>query len=224
MPCARRRLRNPHAIPVAIGHFQRQEDSMKSMHSIVARAPLMFSKAIAIVFLGAAVLVPVVPAGAAEAAATKLDSEARSALRTLYAKHSGSKALGAQAVAILVFPRVTKAGFVVGGQYGEGALIKGGKSVAYYSTAGLSYGLQAGAQAFGYALFLMNEPAVAELDKADGFELGVGPSIVVVDAGAAKNLTTTTLKEDIYAVVFSQKGLMAGIGVQGNKISRIDPK
>ena len=161
---------------------------------------------------------------AAKAPATALSRDSRNALNKLYAQSSTAKALGAQATAILVFPSIKKAGFIVGGQYGEGTLFKGGKAVAYYSTGGLSYGLQAGAQEFGYAMFLMNANAVAQLDKADGFELGVGPSLVVVDQGMAKNLTTTTVKDDIYAFVFGQKGLMAGIGLQGNKITRIAAK
>jgi lipid-binding SYLF domain-containing protein len=96
--------------------------------------------------------------------------------------------------------------------------------VAYYSTGGVSYGLQAGAQTYGYAMFFMNEAALKQLDKADGFEIGVGPSVVVMDEGMAKSVTTTTMNDDIYAFIFSQKGLMAGIGLQGNKISRIVPK
>jgi lipid-binding SYLF domain-containing protein len=123
-----------------------------------------------------------------------------------------------------VFPSVTKAGLGIGGQYGEGALIKGGKAVAYYNTAGASYGLQAGAQTYGYAMFFMNEAALKQLDKTDGYEVGVGPSVVVMDEGMAKTMTTTTTRDDIYAFIFGQKGLMAGLGVQGNKISRIRPK
>jgi lipid-binding SYLF domain-containing protein len=151
----------------------------------------------------------------------KVNREAQSALRTLYSRNSAAKAIGAQALAVLVFPRVTKAGFIVGGQYGDGTLLKAGKPVAHYNTAGVSAGFQAGAQAYGYAMFFMNETALAQLDKADGFEIGVGPSVVIVDEGFGKNITTTTLKDDIYAFVFSQKGLMAGVGIQGNKISRV---
>lgn len=164
---------------------------------------------------------PPANAPAAKAPATKLSRDSKAALNRLYAGSSTAKALGAQATAVLVFPSVKKAGFIVGGQYGEGTLFKGGKPVAYYSTAGVSYGLQAGAQEFGYAMFFMNANALAQLDKADGFEVGVGPSVVVVDQGMAKNLTTTTAKDDVYAFVFGQRGLMAGIGLQGNKISRV---
>ena len=155
--------------------------------------------------------------------AAEIDKNAQAALASLYAKVDGAKALGAKARAILVFPKITKAGLVVGGQSGDGALIKGGKSVAYYNTSGGSFGLQAGAQQFGYAMFLMNDKAVKALDAADGWEVGVGPSIVVMDEGKAKSMTTTTMKDDVYAFIFGQKGLMAGVGLQGNKITKIKP-
>jgi len=121
-----------------------------------------------------------------------------------------------------VFPSIVKAGFLFGAQYGEGALRERGKTVGYYNSAAASYGLQAGVQAFGYALFFMSDSAVRYLDKSGGFELGSGPSIVILDVGAARALTTTTLQNDMYAVFFDQKGLMAGLGLQGSKISRIE--
>jgi lipid-binding SYLF domain-containing protein len=166
------------------------------------------------------------PAGApaAKAPATTLSRASKNALNRLTAHSSTAKALAAQATAILVFPDIKKAGFIVGGQYGEGTLFRGGKPAAYYSTGGVSYGLQAGAQTYGYAMFFMNEAALSQLDKADGFEIGVGPSVVVIDEGMGKSATTTTMKDDIYAFIFSQKGLMAGIGLQGNKITRIAAK
>lgn len=156
--------------------------------------------------------------------AENLDRESRNALNKLYAQVPAAKALGQKATAILVFPKVTKAGLMVGGQYGEGTLLKGGKSAGHYSTTGVSYGLQAGAQTYGYAMFFMNENALRQLDKTDGFEVGVGPSVVVMDEGKAKSTSTTTMKDDIYAFIFGQKGLMAGLGLQGNKISPIKPK
>jgi len=156
--------------------------------------------------------------------AAEIGRNSQSALQKLYAKVPAAKAIGKEAYAVLVFPSVTKAGLGIGGQYGEGALIKGGKVVAYYSTAGASYGLQAGAQTYGYAMFFMNEAALKQLDKTDGYEVGVGPSVVVMDEGKAKTMTSTTMKDDIYAFIFGQQGLMAGLGVQGNKISRIKPK
>jgi lipid-binding SYLF domain-containing protein len=154
----------------------------------------------------------------------QLSKDAHAALASLYAKVAGAKAIGAQAHAVLVFPKITKAGFGIGGQHGRGALIKSGKTVGYYNTSGGSFGLQAGAQTFGYAMFFMNDKALEQLDKANGFEVGVGPSIVVMDEGMAKTSTTTTMKEDIYAFIFSQKGLMGGLGLQGNKITKLDSK
>jgi lipid-binding SYLF domain-containing protein len=150
-----------------------------------------------------------------------LERDARNAYQKLINRVSGAKALSREAVAVLVFPKITKAGLVVGGQYGDGVLFRGGQAAGYYNTAGASYGLQAGAQQFGYAMFFMNEKSLAALNQNDGFEVGVGPSVVVVDQGMGKSLTSTTAKDDIYAFIFSQKGLMAGIGLQGNKITRL---
>jgi lipid-binding SYLF domain-containing protein len=157
-------------------------------------------------------------------AAAELESSSKAALQKLYAAVPLAKAIGPKAHAVLVFPQVKKAGLGIGGQYGEGALLKKGTATAYYKTTGASIGLQAGAQTYGYAMFFMNDAALAQLDNAKGFEVGVGPSLVVVDEGMAKTTTTTTLKEDIYAFVFGQKGLMAGLGLQGNKVTQITPK
>ena len=152
-----------------------------------------------------------------------VDADVRAALDTLYASTPAAKHIGEHARAILVFPRIVKAGFIIGGQYGEGALVQDGKIIGHYNSVAGSYGLQAGVQAFGYALFLMNDKALAYLDQSGGWEIGVGPSIVIVDRGKAKALTTTTLRDDVYAFIFNQKGLMAGIGIQGSKITKVAP-
>jgi lipid-binding SYLF domain-containing protein len=156
--------------------------------------------------------------------ASELASKSKAALMQLYATAPLAKTLAPKAFAVLVFPEVKKAGFVVGGQYGEGTLLKKDVASAYYKTTGASVGLQAGGQQYGYAMFFMNQKALDQLDSGSGFEVGVGPSVVMVDEGMAKTTTTTTLKDDIYAFVFGQKGLMAGLGIQGNKISKIKPK
>jgi lipid-binding SYLF domain-containing protein len=151
----------------------------------------------------------------------ELDRSARSVLNQLIASNANAKKLSEKAIATLVFPVVTKAGFIVGGQYGDGVLFRNGRPVAYYNTAGGSYGLQAGAQQFGYVLFFMKEAALSALDSTQGFELGVGPSVVLVDQGAASSTTTITAQDDIYAFITEQKGAMAGIGIQGNKITKL---
>jgi lipid-binding SYLF domain-containing protein len=109
-----------------------------------------------------------------------------------------------------------------GGQMGDGVLFKNGKVAGYYNSLAASYGFQAGLQVFGYALFFMNDGALGYLNKSDGWEVGVGPSIVVMDQGMGKSMTTTTMTQDVYAYIFSQKGLMGGMGVQGSKITRLD--
>ena len=164
-------------------------------------------------------------AGPASAAgANEINREATQALNTLYRTTPGAKALADKAVAVLVFPNIVKGGFIVAGQFGDGALRRHGKTVAYYRSLAASYGFQAGVQAFGYVLFFMDEASLKYLDKSDGWELGTGPSLVVLDAGFGKNLSTTTLQKGVYAFIFDQKGLMGGIGIQGSKITRIHPK
>lgn len=163
------------------------------------------------------------PALAAAASASAIDRDVNAALAKLYREVPATKTLAKGAKAILVFPGVVKGGLIIGGQYGDGALREGGKTVGYYNTVGVSYGLQAGAQSFGYALFFMTDAALNYLNKSDGWEIGVGPSVVVLDEGMARSLTSTTLRDDVYAVVFGQKGLMAGLGLQGVKITRIHP-
>jgi lipid-binding SYLF domain-containing protein len=156
------------------------------------------------------------------ASARELEQDARAALERLYGHSPAARDLSKRAKGVLVFPSVVKAGLMVGGQYGEGVLFKGGKASGFYNTAGASYGLQAGAQKFGYALFFMNDGALAYLGKSEGFEIGTGPSVVVMDDGMAKQTSTTTLSQDVYAFIFGQQGLMAGLGVQGNKITKVD--
>ena len=174
-------------------------------------------------FIVLAVALPMAASAPAFAASkAELESSSKQALNQLIAQNAGAKALNAKAVAVLVFPKVTKAGLGVGGQFGEGVLWRKGKAAGYFNTAGASYGLQAGAQQFGYAMFFMNQKALDSLSSTQGFEVGVGPSVVVMDEGKAKNITSGTLTEDIYAFIFSQKGLMAGLGIQGNKITRIE--
>ena len=159
----------------------------------------------------------------AEAAtAEDLNKEAEHALEKLYRTNEVAKDISQKAKAVLIFPSIVKAGLFFGGAYGEGVLKEGGKVNSYYNSVTGSWGLQAGAQSYGYAVFLMNDKAVDYLKETHGWEIGVGPTVVVVDEGAAKNLSTSTLKEDAYAFIFDQEGLMAGVSIEGTKISRID--
>lgn len=154
--------------------------------------------------------------------AAEIDREVDAAVLDLISENEAAKSLIGDSAGVLVFPSVIKAGLVIGGQYGEGALRINGVTKDYYSTAAASYGLQIGGQKFGFMLVFMNKDAMAYLDEKDGWEVGVGPSIVVVDKGAAKSLTTATANEDVYVFFFDQEGLMAGMGVQGSKVTKLD--
>lgn len=160
------------------------------------------------------------PAGAESAA--EINRNVDQALQILYAKDPDARKLVNQAKAVIVFPNIVKAGFLFGAQYGDGAMRQKGKTVGYYNTMAASYGLQAGVQVYGYALFFMTDSALTYLANSGGFELGTGPSIVVLDKGAAGGFTTSTVQSDMFAMFFDQRGLMAGLGIQGSKISRID--
>ncbi len=185
---------------------------MKTYRSVVTAALAM----------GVAAMWIARPAPVLAATAAELNRDASAALASLYASTPTAKQLAATAKGILVFPSVVKAGFMVGGLFGEGVLLKGGKAVAYYNTVAGSYGFQAGIQKYGYAMFLMHDNALQYLDRSDGWELGTGPSVVIVDQGVAGGLSTTSARDDVYAFIFNQTGLMAGLGLQGSKITKIE--
>jgi len=157
---------------------------------------------------------------------TALDNDVHAAIALLLETSPAAKKLAETAKGALVFPNIVKAGFMVGVQYGNGALVRakqgGGYYIAgYYNISSASYGLQAGMQSFGYVMVLMTDAAVENVETGQGWELGVGPSIVVVDSAVATTLTTETAKSDVYAFTFGQKGLMAGMGLQGSKVTRL---
>jgi lipid-binding SYLF domain-containing protein len=159
------------------------------------------------------------PAYAATEADLNQDSD--QALAALYKLHPFAEKLSHSAKAILIFPSVVKAGLIFGGAYGEGELKKGSQVTGYYNSVTGSWGLQAGAQSYSYVVFLMTDKAARYIHKSHGWEIGVGPTVVIVDEGKAKNLSTSTLKDDAYAFIYGQQGLMAGISLEGTKISRI---
>ena len=162
---------------------------------------------VSVVALAMGVMASLAPSPALAASPEGLESDAQAALKSLYGSTPTAKTLGDAAKGIMVFPNIVKAGFIFGAQYGEGELLKRDQ--------------MAGIQGFAYAMFFMTDSALNYLENSAGFELGVGPNIVVVDAGMAKTITTTTGRDDVYAFIFGQKGLMAGIGLQGSKITRV---
>ncbi len=170
----------------------------------------------------AAPALAVAPAAAIAATGAEISTEVRAALVRLR-QMENARLLFQRAVAVLVFPRIVSGGFIIGGQFGEGALVRDDRITAYYNIAGASFGLLAGAQSAGLAMFFMREEALRNLLSADGWEVGTGPSVVFLDRGLQANATTTTLNEEVYAISFNQAGLMAALAINGTKITRIRP-
>jgi lipid-binding SYLF domain-containing protein len=158
---------------------------------------------------------------ASAATSADLDKDSQQALQKLYDTNPFAKKIAQSAKGILIFPNVVKAGLIFGAGYGEGELIKGKVVENYYNSITGSWGLQAGAQSYGYALFLMTDNAMKYVNDTHGWEIGVGPTVVIVDEGVAKNLSTSTAKDDVYGFVFDQQGLMAGVSLEGTKITKI---
>lgn len=156
--------------------------------------------------------------------ATTIEIDTNAGLQKLYNSSQTAKDMSTIAKGILIFPNVVKAGFMFGGQYGEGALKVNGRTQGYYNTVAGSFGLQIGAQSFGFAMFFMTDSSLKYLEESEGWEIGVGPSVTIVDEGISKSLTTTTAKDDIYVFFYGQQGLMAGLGIQGSKITPINPQ
>lgn len=165
----------------------------------------------------------IIPSAVRASSAEDIDRDVHRGLNRLYANNPGARSLGRQAVAILVFPKIVKGGFLFAGQYGEGALIINDHIAGYYCTSAGSYGFQAGIEQYGYAMFFMTESSLRYLNKSHGMSVGVGPTVVIGDQAFAKSITSTTLRGDVYALFFSQRGIMGGVGLQGSKISRIYP-
>ncbi len=151
----------------------------------------------------------------------KLVARAHQSLSELEASSPAARRASRSAHAVLVFPSILKAGFVFGGETGDGVLLEGGKPVGYYNMSGGSWGLQIGGQDFAYALFFMTPGSLEYLHKSDGWQAGTGPSITVINAGAAGEVDTTTATHDVLAFPYNGKGLMADLTLQGTKITRI---
>jgi lipid-binding SYLF domain-containing protein len=171
----------------------------------------------------AVVSAPLIPAAQARESAAKITERGQEALQQLERTEPRSRLFARHARAVLVFPAIFKAGFVFGGESGDGVLLIDGHAAGFYNLSGGSFGFQAGAEKFSYALFIMNDAALRHLRQSNGFALGTGPSIAIINTGVAAEANSTTLTKDIYAFPFSEKGLMADLTLQGTKVSHIHP-
>lgn len=181
---------------------------------MTTRFAKLLSAIVAVVFVGCASHTN------PKAARAELDSNAQAALQQLYRTTPGAAALGQRAVGVLVFPSILEGGFVVAGAYGDGVLLEGGQPTGYYNSAAASFGFQAGVDKFGYAMFFMSPQDLEYLRKSEGWELGVGPTVTLVDEGVAASFSSSTMRKGVYAFFFQQRGLLAGVSLKGTKISR----
>ena len=172
----------------------------------------------------AAIAVVSSPAAQARESAARIAQRGHEALQELSVREPRSRLFASHAKAVLVFPAIFKAGFVFGGQSGDGVLFINGRVAGFYNLSGGSFGFQAGAEKFSYALFLMNDTALRHLRQSNGFALGTEPSVAIINSSAAAEADSTTLTKAIYAFPFGGKGLMADLTLQGTKISHIHPR
>ncbi|NYT61047.1 hypothetical protein H0A66_01720 [Alcaligenaceae bacterium] len=178
--------------------------------------------------LGAAVLVlsgctttPLSSSPKGAAKKKEIDAGVNATLSRLYSTVSGSHELVNKARGVLVFPSVLAAGFVVGGQYGEGALRVGGRSVDYYSTVTGSFGLQIGAQSKAVIFLFMTQQALDKFMGSEGWTAGVDASVALIKVGANGVLDTSTAMGPVNAIVMTNQGLMANLSVEGTKVSKL---
>lgn len=155
------------------------------------------------------------------ASATEINIGVKETLKRFNKEISGGNEFLKQAKAILVFPSVIKVGFGIGGEYGEGALQIGGKTVSYYSTAAASIGLQLGAQSKSVVLVFMTNKALKNFQASEGWKAGVDGSVALIEWGAAEDINTIDIKDPIIGFVFSNKGLMYNLTLEGSKFTKI---
>ncbi|WP_035998923.1 YSC84-related protein [Paraburkholderia caribensis] len=166
--------------------------------------------------------------GSGESAATdmskrqSIDASVDGALAKLYTSVQGSRELVGKAQGILVFPSVLQVGFVVGGQYGEGALRVGGSTAGYYSTISGSFGLQAGAQSKAIIFLFMTQDALDKFRNAKGWSAGADASVALIKVGANGAVDTTTATAPVEAIVMTNSGLMADVSLAGTKVSKLN--
>jgi lipid-binding SYLF domain-containing protein len=151
-----------------------------------------------------------------------IDSSVTGTLSKLYSTVQGSHELVAKSRGVLVFPSVLQAGFIVGGQYGEGALRVGDASVGYYSTVSGSFGLQAGAQSKAIVFCFMTQDALNRFRSSDGWAVGADASVALVKVGANGAVDTTTATAPVEVFVMTNAGLMGDISLAGTKVSRLN--
>ena len=158
---------------------------------------------------------------AEESTGNIINRDAEIALQKLFELDPDTVSIYKNSAGTIIIPRITKAGFVLGGSYGEGVLRINEAPIDYYSIASASYGLQVGAQRYSNIIFFMTQEALRSFRVKDGWELGADAEVVFKDKGYSLGISSNTITQPIYAVVFDQKGLLAGTSLEGAKFSRL---
>jgi lipid-binding SYLF domain-containing protein len=167
------------------------------------------------------ILALAVPQIAAAADAREIDVSVDVALEKFDKEVDGGRSFLKNARGYLVFPKVVKAGLGIGGEYGEGALRVGTKTVAYYSTAAASVGLQLGVQKKSVIVVFMTKSALSKFRNSEGWEVGVDGSVALIEVGAGGSIDSTNVKDPVVAFVFGQKGLMYNLTLEGSKFTKL---
>jgi lipid-binding SYLF domain-containing protein len=156
--------------------------------------------------------------------ANEIEASVNACLDRFYQQVKGGKELAAKAKGVLVMPGVIKAGFIVGGEYGEGALRIGGKTVSYYNLASGSVGFQIGGEAKDFVILFMTDAALKQFQASNGWEVGLDGNVALVTIGGGERVDFTKMNDPIIGFVFDVKGLMADISLKGAKFTKIQPK
>ncbi len=167
-------------------------------------------------------LLPAVGAPAKAASASEINADAYATMQKLYNRVRGGYDLASRAAGILVFPTVVKAGFGIGGEYGEGVLLVGNQPTAYYNTISASIGFQLGAQARSVVIMFMTPQALSNFRRKNGWKVGVDGSVAIVTLGVGGAIDTNTINKPVIGFILDNKGLMYNLTLEGSKISRID--
>jgi len=158
---------------------------------------------------GLALFIALISVPAIADSKAEIDANTQVALHEFYESSPAGKMLADDAAGILVFPRVLKAGFGIGGEYGEGALLVGGQTAAYYSTAGASIGFQLGVQVKSQVVLFMEQDTLKKFRNSDGWEAGVDGSIALIEFGAAEEISTRNIQDPIIGFIFSNRGFIS---------------
>ena len=160
--------------------------------------------------------------GAVAASAEEIDTKVDGTLAQFNKEVPGGAEFLNKAKGVLVFPTITKAGLGIGGEYGTGALRVDGKTVQYYNLASASFGFQIGAQQYSIVMTFLNDEALQKFRDSKGWEAGVDGSVAVAEWGAGDDINTKKFKDPVVAFVFGNKGLMAGVSIEGSKITKVE--